>query len=229
MSDDCLNCGAKITSGGIIKAPNPRKSDADINFVNFIEGMSYPELCDKCGYDKILKARNRVHEAVGDLSDIIKQNIHFFPMFTSGMWGQIGPVKLIGMVTANVTVGTGFFNEFSQGISDIFGTINVDSGMASKVNSGEAAARAIVVNKAISLGANCVLAVDIDYGTTANNAATVNMQGTAAFIENIDNVLEAGSALRAKKLSNSIANMEITRGWLRGELIPTDETCSLRT
>lgn len=150
-------------------------------------------------------------------------------MFTSGMWGQIGPVKLIGMVTANVTVGTGFFNEFSQGISDIFGTINVDSGMASKVNSGEAAARAIVVNKAISLGANCVLAVDIDYGTTANNAATVNMQGTAAFIENIDNVLEAGSALRAKKLSNSIANLEITRGWLRGELIPTDETCSLRT
>ncbi|MBW6525259.1 YbjQ family protein [Sphingomonas sp. RHCKR7] len=45
------------------------------------------------------------------------------------------------------------------------------------------------MTNALASGANCILAVDIDYGTTGNNAATVNMQGTAVVIANLSAVL----------------------------------------
>jgi uncharacterized protein YbjQ (UPF0145 family) len=130
------------------------------------------------------------------------------------------------MITANVAVGTGLFNELSQGFSDFFGSTNTESGMAYKVNSGEAVARSILVQKAIGIGANAIIGVDIDYGTTTNNAATVNMQGTAVFVKNLSEILDEAEFIAAEKIRRTVARVSLLQGWLKGDLKREPEIAS---
>ena len=222
MSDDCANCGATITQGSTFKAPNERKSEKTVAFVNFISGAEYAELCGKCGVMPISQAKNVVDQELREKVQYVQDRVTDFPMVTMSWLPSNADVKLKNMVTANVTVGTGFFSEFSQGFSDFTGATNVNSGMSHKVNKGEAAARSILVTKALSLQANCILGVDIDYGTTGNNAATVNMQGTAAFIANLDAVLHADDFARAQSLIEAYDRIAELRRWRAGD-IPADE------
>jgi uncharacterized protein YbjQ (UPF0145 family) len=144
-------------------------------------------------------------------------NVVDFPMMTISQVLAGTDCRIKSMVTANVTVGTGLFSELSQGFSDMFGATNVASGMALKVNSGEATARSILVTKAVAMGANCIIGVDVDYGTTANNAATVNMQGTAVVIRNLDAILDTDVLERFGAFEAKLARaQEITR-WLAGD------------
>lgn len=201
-----------------MKSPNYRHKKSSVDLVNFVEKTEYSELCSKCGGAIVNTTHENIRSELNQLKSYVSNNISDFPMFTVHDSGAGERCKLIGMVTANVTVGTGFFNEFSQGLSDMFGQISVESGMAAKVNSGEAAARSIVVRKALALGANCVLGVDIDYGTTANNAATINMQGTAAVIANLQDVMDTTAFGRSQKLQEAIAHVTKYGKWLNGVL-----------
>jgi hypothetical protein len=84
------------------------------------------------------------------------------------------------------------------------------------VNSGEAAARSILANKAMNIGANCVFGVDIDYGTTANNAATINMQGTAICVANLAEILDVTELEKAEKIQQAYDQILIRNDWLKG-------------
>jgi uncharacterized protein YbjQ (UPF0145 family) len=227
MSEFCQNCDAEITSGGLLKGPNFRIDISKVNLVNFVKKTEFSELCDKCGKESVYEISNDFTSQI-DISDqYIRDNITDFPMMTIGQLPQVAAYKIKTLITANVSVGTGFFSEFSQGFSDIFGRINVDSGMAYKVNSGEAAARSILATKAMNLGANCIIGVDVDYGTTANNAATINMQGTAVSVSNLADILDQIEFSKALKIHEAYQNIIKHTGWLRGDfktpLIPNDK------
>lgn len=217
MPEYCGNCDAEFTDGGFIKSPNYRLKKSSVELVNFVEKTEYSELCSKCGGEIVNATHEKIRNKINDSQSYVANSISDFPMFTVHDSGAGSDCKLIGMVTANVTVGTGFFNEFSQGFSDFFGQINAESGMAGKVNSGEAAARSIVVRKALALGANCIFGVDIDYGTTANNAATINIQGTAAVVANLQGVMDARAFERSQKLQEAITNATKYRKWMDGD------------
>ena len=73
------------------------------------------------------------------------------------------------------------------------------------------------------MGANCLLAVDVDYGTTANNAATINMQATAAFIANLDALLDETELQRAETLQEAYRRIVQLRRWRAGHDIPSPE------
>jgi len=135
-------------------------------------------------------------------------------------------VKLKNMVTANITVGTGLFNEMSQSWSDAFGAVNTTGGMTGKVNKGEAAAHGLLVDQAMRMGANCLLAVDVDYGTTANNAATINMQATAASIANLEALLDKAELQSAEALQEAYRRIVQLRRWRAGHDIPAPEVSS---
>ena len=213
MSNQCANCGAAFTEGGTFKAPNHPKKQATVSFVNLVNNSEYKELCDRCGENPSGQAFARVTDEISEKTQFIQGRFTDFPMFTlSWLPAQI-EVTLKNMITANITVGTGFFSEFSQGLSDLTGAVNVDSGMSYKVNKGEASARSIIVMKALSLGANCVLGVDIDYGTTANNAATINMQGTAAVVANIEALLHPDALQGLNALQEAFARIVELRRW----------------
>lgn len=217
MTDTCGNCGAEITQGGIFKAANERYGSRQTAILNFVTGSEYTEICESCGKEASTAAVRSLRDGLEESQKYIKENIIDFPMMTITQLPPLAKCRIQSMVTANVTVGTGFFSELSQGFSDFFGVTNVASGMALKVNSGEAKAREIIVAKAIALGANCVVAVDVDYGTTANNAATVNMQGTAVAIENLDEILDASAFEKYAQIQANIDHMKEMARWLEGD------------
>lgn len=222
MADYCATCGSEITFGGMIKKENQRLAKRQTDLVNFRNETSHAELCQTCGGSDYQEIVNAIKDEISKLERNIAQNIPAFPIFTCERLPEGVDVKYVGLVTANASVGTGIFNEFSQGFSDFFGVTNTTTGMAHKVNTGEQAVRSMLAKKAITLGANCVLGVDIDYGATANNAATVNMQGTAALILQLEVVLTPAAYAAAIALKDDFDRMGEHQGWLAGKFPSRD-------
>jgi uncharacterized protein YbjQ (UPF0145 family) len=218
MAEECANCGEEITAGGIIKASNHRYPQRSVDFVNFVTGSTFEELCAKCGILPVSEANGKVHGEIQECRQYVEGHISDFPMLTVQYLPPAIGYRIKGMLTANVTVGTGFFSEFSQGTSDFFGAVTTQSGMAHKVNKGEGTARAILVNKAIAAGANCIIGVDIDYGVTANNAATVNMQGTAILVDDLKALLDRPEYEKAQEIMRKFDRVLRLNRWLAGKL-----------
>jgi uncharacterized protein YbjQ (UPF0145 family) len=221
MAEECANCGSAIVDGGIIKLPNQRFKPVTVDIVNFVQHSDYPELCEKCGRAIVDETFATIDAQIDEQQRYIYSSIVDFPMMTVAFLPSQAEYTIKTMLTANVTVGTGIFNELSQGFSDLFGAVNTETGMAHKVNSGEAAARSILVRKAMAIKANAIIGVDIDYGVTGNNAATVNMQGTAVLISNLDEVLDQDEFSKAKKIWDAHARIGQLQGWRQGDLQPS--------
>jgi len=221
MSDECENCGAAISKGSAFKGENLRLQAAYVIKANFINQTTAPEMCQKCGHPALTQANETLDREIVERAAFLQQHITDFPMFTLAWLPANISVKLKNMVTANITVGTGLFNEMSQSWSDAFGAVNTTGGMTGKINKGEATARAILIDKAMRMGANCLLAVDVDYGTTANNAATINMQATAASIANLEALLDEAELQRADALQEAYRRIAQLRRWRAGHDIPT--------
>jgi uncharacterized protein YbjQ (UPF0145 family) len=222
MSETCAHCGSKISQAGIFSNANLRVSDEDLRMVNFVNGSDHAELCDNCGGELREGARARLSGEREQLKTDIEARLSFFPTLTVGVLPQGNAYRAIGLVTANVTVGTGLFNEISQGVSDMFGAVNQSTGMAFKVNKGEAIAKAILVRKALELGANCIIGTDIDYGTTTNNAATVNMQGTAVLVPDLAAILGGRAHEMTVWILWAWSRVQSLSRWLRGDIQPGD-------
>lgn len=221
MTDNCANCDAKITDGGVFGSANIRYGPINLKIVNFINNAAYEELCEKCGKQIVDGTVLLLRAEAEDCRAYITDHIVDFPMMTISQVPPGAECRIKAMVTANVTVGTGLFSELSQGVSDMIGATNISSGMALKVNSGEATARSIIANRAMAMGANCIIGVDIDYGTTNNNAATVNMQGTAVRIANLNDILDEPDFDKAQKIKTAYARLNEISRWLRGEFEQT--------
>lgn len=222
MSETCAHCGSKISQAGIFSNANLRVSDQDLRMVNFVNGSDHAELCDNCGGGLREDARARLSGEREQLKTDIEARLSFFPTLTVGVLPHGNAYRAIGLVTANVTVGTGLFNEISQGVSDMFGAVNQNTGMAFKVNKGEAVAKAILVRKALELGANCIIGTDIDYGTTTNNAATVNMQGTAVLVPDLAAILGGRAHEMTVWILWAWSRVQSLSRWLSGDIQPGD-------
>lgn len=218
MTDTCDNCGAGITAGSAFKMPNTRELPENVAWINFVSKTSYTELCAKCANDPANKAYSIIDKEIEKNTKFTNDHITDFPMLTVDRLPKETNVIYKGMITSNITVGTGIFSEFSQGFSDFFGSVNINSGMSYKINKGETSARLVLVMKAISMGANCVIGVDVDYGTTANNSAVINMQGTAVTISNMDTMLATEELVKARALNDAFARITQLRKWRQGDI-----------
>ena len=204
----CANCDAAIIEQEtIFKTANRRLNAFTVQWVNFVNESGFPELCNSCGDAVAAASAETLDHEIAERQTFIENRVSDFPMFTGSWLPASADVRLKGLITANVTVGTGIFSELSQSFSDLVGAVNVSSGMSFKVNKGEASARAISVAKAVALGGNCVLGVNVDYGSTTNNAATINIQGTAAVISNLEDVLHADDLAKAQELRGAFSRL----------------------
>lgn len=218
MTDACENCGAGITAGSTFKIPNPRELPENVAWVNFISKTSYTELCAKCANDPTNKAYSIIDKELEKTTKFTTDHITDFPMLTVDRLPQDTNFRFKGMITSNITVGTGIFSEFSQGFSDLFGSVNINSGMSYKINKGEISARLVLVMKAISMGANCIIGVDVDYGNTVNNAAVINMQGTAVTISNLESMLASDELTKARILDEAFSKITQLQKWRKGDI-----------
>lgn len=211
MNSICKNCKAEVNEGGVFKNANLLIDKVKVKRVNYIFNKNFEELCQKCGTDLLFEASHQLMNEEKKLLLDLEDNIINFPMFTVNDFPSGTKYYLKGLVTANITVGTGLFSEISQGFNDILGAATSTSGMAHKANNGEAAARAILVSKARNLKANVIIGVDIDYGITLKNAVTVNMQGTAALVEDLSQILTASDFIKVAELNELISKLETIR------------------
>jgi len=97
---------------------------------------------------------------------------------------QNAKIKYLGTVTGEVIIGANFFKDFAAGMTNFFGG---RSGQYE--NSLEEARQSAVqemTKKAEKLGANAIIAMDLDYETiTAGNSSMlmVACSGTAVILE----------------------------------------------
>jgi len=96
---------------------------------------------------------------------------------------------LIDMISIQSTLGTGFFSEIGSDISNFFGTEAkmMNSKIERSIGKCKDAMRAL----AHQIGANAVIGADFDFSTNTKDATTVAAQGTAVFIDNIDEVFKS--------------------------------------
>ncbi len=94
--------------------------------------------------------------------------------------------QLIDMISFQSTLGTGFFSEFGSDISNIFGT--EAKMMNKKIGTSIDKCKQSLRMMAYQIGANAVIGTDFDLSTNARDATTVAAQGTAIYVENIEDV-----------------------------------------
>lgn len=113
----------------------------------------------------------------------------------------------IDLVTAQSTLGTGLITDISSGITDLFGVQSEKYN--NKIQDGENLCKAALRSKALSLGANAVIAVDVDYTDMggAKSMVCVCMTGTAVHLNNPE-VFDANLNETISILKSVIARLE---------------------
>lgn len=175
----CMKCGTN-TSGFFASTFLYGKEYTDL-WRN--AGIECPdEVCKDCAepfqlaYEKA-KASERLAR------EIAISKIHVVTLSTLPIHAKY---RIIDMVSFQSTLGTGFFSEFGSDISNIFGTeVNMmNEKMNTSVNKCKDAMRVLAYN----IGANAVIGVDFDFSSNTRDATTVAAQGTAIYLENIEEV-----------------------------------------
>jgi uncharacterized protein YbjQ (UPF0145 family) len=100
---------------------------------------------------------------------------------------------LIDMISFQSTLGTGLFSEFGSEFSNIFGT--EAKMMNAKIETSIGKCKDAMRVLAHQIGANAVIGADFDFSTNTRDATTVAAQGTAVFIENIDEVFKGATSV----------------------------------
>lgn len=99
---------------------------------------------------------------------------------TASTWQGASSVQYLGLVTGEAILGANIFKDLFAGIRDIVG------GRSAAYERELNRAREIAVDEmrqqAAMLGANAVIAVDLDYETVGQSMLMVSASGTAAII-----------------------------------------------
>lgn len=106
-----------------------------------------------------------------------------FLLITSPILDGYRITEYYGIVTGSCVIGTGFLSEFKASFSDFFGSSS--EAFSAKLEKVKDASMIRARDNAISLGANALIGVQIDFhGFTANMIACI-ASGTAVRIEKI--------------------------------------------
>jgi uncharacterized protein YbjQ (UPF0145 family) len=93
-------------------------------------------------------------------------------------------VKYIGLVSGEAILGANIFKDFFAGIRDIVG--GRSASYEKELRKAKEIAVSEMENQASALGANAILAVDLDYetiGGTSGSMLMVSANGTAVVLE----------------------------------------------
>ncbi|MER0442687.1 heavy metal-binding domain-containing protein [Emticicia sp. W12TSBA100-4] len=182
--ENCPNCNESFK--GFMNSNKLLKEET----VEFINHYLPPEehkthYCEKCGYDKYYSAKDKYNDAVNRISKFQMNNIDFVPCI-SIQEPRSWDIEVIGLVTAQSTMGTGFYTEIASSWGDFIGADS--KSMNAKVSTGESNCLNILRTKAISMGGNAVVGVDIDYAEVGSlkGMILVCATGTAVRLKNLD-------------------------------------------
>lgn len=141
--------------------------------------------CSKCGKELYAKYSKKILEERRKLSNHLHKLISHIPVISIHNplnWDY----EVIGMVTGQSTTGTGVITEFTSSFTDLFGAQS--SRHNEKLKAGENRCFIQLRKHAMDLGANAVIATDIDYSEVGagKGMLMVCMAGTAINLKNLD-------------------------------------------
>ena len=149
---------------------------------------SFRTSCRNCGH-------HYTASAVGPSANTVEQrrlsDINDMPVVTVSTLPNNARYFLIGAVNFQSTLGTGFFNEVGSVVSNVLGTES--AGLNSKVAESLVKCKQALKQQSYAIGGNAVIGVTFDISVNSRDAATVTTQGTAIFVENIDEVFRKPS------------------------------------
>ncbi len=89
--------------------------------------------------------------------------------------------KYLGVESFEVVLGTGLFSEFSSSIDDFFGSRS--SAFEQKLGRAKKVAFQMMTKRAIEMGANAVVGIDLDYTEFSSNRVGLIVNGTFVKVE----------------------------------------------
>lgn len=177
---NCPNCNAVLKTGW---SSNSLIEGKKTSFINFVLKKESPAYCDKC-VSKLFGEAQHIFERDKDQQiRHLELNIHAIPIVsTHTPYGW--EYETISIVTGQSVTGTGVISEFKSDFSDFFG--GQSGSFNKKLGSGEQRCFQQLRAKALKLGANAIIATDIDYGEVGvgKGMLMVCAAGTAIKITN---------------------------------------------
>ncbi|RCS28531.1 hypothetical protein DUT90_00060 [Polaribacter sp. WD7] len=193
---DCPNCQSAIKIG--IMSSNALYTKMHTAIINEYNEPKAEGYCSKCGKELYEKYSNQIASERKNLTNQMQKLINNIPVIsvhTPMNWDY----QVIGMVTGQSSTGTGVITEFTSSFTDFFGA---QSGRHNeKLKAGEDMCFIQLRKQAIDLGANAVIATDIDYSEigAGKGMLMVCMAGTAVKLNNVD-VIGSGKSELLDKL-----------------------------
>lgn len=200
----CPNCDAKIKSG--VFSNNKIVPQAKIDLINKHEQKNLEAFCDECsGIIINNKIKPSLSNEIGRLKKSAETLINSIPVI-SLQSPQGWEYEVLGMVTGQSTTGTGVFSDMFSSVTDLFGAQS--GSFNNKLKAGENLCFAQLRKQALDLGANAVVATDIDYSEVGaeKGMLMVCMAGTAIYLKNTD-VLGESKSKDILNLSETLSKM----------------------
>lgn len=178
----CPNCKTDLKPSRFTSIPLISQTKTDLmNEYLKQEAVAYCDQCASRDYSKAYKLYDaEKNELISNLTNFISE----IPVVTLNApihWEY----EVMNIITAQSVIGTGLLTEIKTDFSDFFG-MKSDS-MTSKLKTGENYCFAQLRKQALDLGANAILAADIDYSEVASlkGMLMVCIAGTAVKVSNI--------------------------------------------
>lgn len=179
--NSCPNCGSKLK--GSILSTNAKLDQNAITLINLYHKPAAEGYCNKCGHELHNKYSISFNEDLRKYIHRMRSIIHHLPVVT--IHHPVGwDYTVMEMVTGQSVGGTGITAEITSSFSDLFGSQN--NTLRGKLQSGEILCTNQLRKNALDLGANAVIATDIDYAElgTLKGMIMVCMSGTAIKLNN---------------------------------------------
>ncbi|GAB3518465.1 YbjQ family protein [Emticicia fontis] len=203
--ENCPCCGKKIQTKGLFGL-NALYYD-DLEFINIFNGNNFPAYCEACKSVNFNNASKKFLTELKENQQIQNENIGEVPCINIPSpitWNY----DVLEIVTGQSTMGTGFVSELSSGWNDLFGLESRT--MNSKISAGEDNCMKMLRAKAIGLGGNAVIGIDIDYAEVGSLRGMIMVcaTGTAVRVKNLE-VFSEAKIESLKKLQTSFERMKI--------------------
>lgn len=197
---NCPSCNAKIKSG--VFGSNEILSDLKCELIAEINNEQKKIFCGKCSNGSYAAALEKYNRKINDLQIQLKRRFPSIPIITTH-----SPIKwdytVLGMATAQTVIGTGLFSEIASSWTDLFGMQS--SAYNKKISTSEELCKEQLRGKAMQMGGNAIIAVDIDYAEMGGEKGMIMvcMAGTVIKLNNLD-VLDSLSSENIIKIDEIV-------------------------
>lgn len=186
MNDKCPNCDKKYK--GLLSSNRKLKKEY-VDKINTISQKPKDGFCSSV--DCIISVADDITIRLNGTAATLRIKIE--PLFTSmpivtAQHPLRWEYKTISIVSGQSVTGTGIFSEIGSSFVDFFG--GQSNQFAKKLKDGEDICKNQLRINAAKLGANAIIATDIDYSEVggAKGMLMVCMSGTAVYVSNLTEV-----------------------------------------